>query len=122
MKGRCPRPLDDGDAVDRGGGARRDRTADLYNAIVALSQLSYGPTSRGRQSRDGLATGQPARPFAPTGIAGEAQHNGLRVAYLLDPQLRLNRRAPMIRPLSSITLATLAASSADRARPAASTE
>ena len=25
------------------GGARRDRTADLYNAIVALSQLSYGP-------------------------------------------------------------------------------
>ena len=27
----------------RYGGARRDRTADLYNAIVALSQLSYGP-------------------------------------------------------------------------------
>ena len=27
----------------RVGGARRDRTADLYNAIVALSQLSYGP-------------------------------------------------------------------------------
>ncbi len=28
-----------------GGGARRDRTADLYNAIVALSQLSYDPHS-----------------------------------------------------------------------------
>ena len=28
------------------GGARRDRTADLYNAIVALSQLSYGPGIR----------------------------------------------------------------------------
>lgn len=27
----------------RFGGARRDRTADLYNAIVALSQLSYDP-------------------------------------------------------------------------------
>ena len=27
-----------------GGGARRNRTDDLYNAIVALSQLSYGPT------------------------------------------------------------------------------
>ena len=40
VKGRCPRPLDEG---DRSGGARRDRTADLYNAIVALSQLSYGP-------------------------------------------------------------------------------
>ena len=26
------------------GGATRDRTADLYNAIVALSQLSYDPT------------------------------------------------------------------------------
>jgi hypothetical protein len=26
------------------GGADRDRTDDLYNAIVALSQLSYGPT------------------------------------------------------------------------------
>src|SRR4029077_14963252 len=25
------------------GGAKRDRTVDLYNAIVALSQLSYGP-------------------------------------------------------------------------------
>ena len=26
------------------GGARRGRTADLYNAIVAFSQLNYGPT------------------------------------------------------------------------------
>ncbi len=31
-------------ALMKDGGARRDRTADLYNAIVALSQLSYGPT------------------------------------------------------------------------------
>ena len=28
------------------GGAERDRTADLVNAIHALSQLSYGPTSK----------------------------------------------------------------------------
>ena len=28
------------------GGAGRDRTGDLHNAIVALSQLSYGPTKR----------------------------------------------------------------------------
>ncbi len=40
VKGQCPRPLDDGDVF---GGARRDRTADLCNAIAALSQLSYGP-------------------------------------------------------------------------------
>ena len=49
VKGRCPRPLDDGDASKprelqtQPGGASRDRTGDLYNAIVALSQLSYGP-------------------------------------------------------------------------------
>ena len=40
VKGQCPRPLDDGDSF---GGARRDRTADLNTASVALSQLSYGP-------------------------------------------------------------------------------
>ncbi len=43
VKGRCPGPLDDGDASQKPGGASRDRTGDLYNAIVALSQLSYGP-------------------------------------------------------------------------------
>ena len=31
------------EALDFVGGANRDRTGDLYNAIVALSQLSYGP-------------------------------------------------------------------------------
>ncbi len=29
--------------LEMSGGAKRDRTADLYNAIVALSQLSYSP-------------------------------------------------------------------------------
>src|SRR5690348_8545650 len=33
------------------GGASRDRTGDLYNAIVALSQLSYGPTLGTRKDR-----------------------------------------------------------------------
>ena len=32
------------------GGARRDRTADLVNAIHALSQLSYGPIRSGAVS------------------------------------------------------------------------
>ncbi len=33
------------------GGAERDRTVDLLNAIQALSQLSYGPTRDGIFSR-----------------------------------------------------------------------
>ena len=32
------------------GGASRNRTDDLYNAIVALSQLSYDPEEMGRAS------------------------------------------------------------------------
>ena len=70
VKGRCPRPLDDGDfktqklfiktafhalltkpeeLVNRaksGGGGKRDRTADLLHAMQALSQLSYTPTGQ----------------------------------------------------------------------------
>jgi hypothetical protein len=54
VKGRCPRPLDDGDLVyfaasaecADAGGARRDRTADLLHAMQALSQLSYNPEMR----------------------------------------------------------------------------
>ena len=66
VKGRCPRPLDDGDlristafttlafyyktAIDlitfaRFGGGKRDRTADLLHAMQALSQLSYTPVT-----------------------------------------------------------------------------
>ena len=41
VKGRCPRPLDDGDPES--GGDKRDRTADLLHAMQALSQLSYSP-------------------------------------------------------------------------------
>ena len=39
------------------GGARRDRTADLYNAIVALSQLSYGPIREARMLGQAAANG-----------------------------------------------------------------
>ncbi len=35
------------------GGAERDRTVDLLNAIQALSQLSYGPTMPGTAGRHG---------------------------------------------------------------------
>jgi hypothetical protein len=34
------------------GGARRDRTADLVNAIHALSHLSYGPS---REQESGVS-------------------------------------------------------------------
>ena len=52
VKGRCPRPLDDGDPEQLfycstlpAGGGKRDRTADLLHAMQALSQLSYTPDS-----------------------------------------------------------------------------
>ena len=45
VKGSCPRPLDDRDTIDVGGG-KRDRTADLLHAMQALSQLSYTPDIR----------------------------------------------------------------------------
>ena len=47
-----PSPLKNKPPPDRSargfrfGGPKRDRTADLHNAIVALSQLSYGPECR----------------------------------------------------------------------------
>ena len=48
VKGRCPRPLDDGDLeLFVYGGAKRDRTADLLHAMQALSQLSYNPALLG---------------------------------------------------------------------------
>src|SRR5436190_21952375 len=68
VKGRCPRPLHDGDlktlttAGGRFGGGKRDRTADLLHAMQALSQLSYTPTQgralyhAGRRSRSRAST------------------------------------------------------------------
>src|SRR6202040_1305789 len=45
------------------GGANRDRTGDLYNAIVALSQLSYGPMIwRPAAAPGGWKLGMPGRP------------------------------------------------------------
>jgi hypothetical protein len=49
VKGRCPRPLDDGDPQNRfSGGGKRSRTADLLHAMQALYQLSYTPAAEER--------------------------------------------------------------------------
>ena len=45
LPGKLKGLADFGQALGETGGAGRDRTDDLYNAIVALSQLSYGPPS-----------------------------------------------------------------------------
>ena len=37
------------------GGARGDRTPDLYNAIVALSQLSYDPNDLDQIPKNGIS-------------------------------------------------------------------
>jgi hypothetical protein len=68
--------------TERSGGASRDRTGDLYNAIVALSQLSYGPNvARAWQSRDRVFDGQatiapiraPAEPAARAETCDKSQ-------------------------------------------------
>ena len=67
VKGRCPRPLDDGDASCGllrsrfGGGGKRDRTADLLHAMQALSQLSYTPTANREIIAERPSAGKPRR-------------------------------------------------------------
>ena len=51
------------------GGAERDRTVDLLNAIQALSQLSYSPVSDAAETRS-LASGpQPGKARRASGKA-----------------------------------------------------
>src|SRR5882762_8275970 len=72
VKGRCPRPLDDGDlktfttAGGRSGGGNRDRTGDLLHAMQALSQLSYTPTQgRGLYHAARCSRSRPSTRFFP---------------------------------------------------------
>src|SRR6266851_5106342 len=63
-----------GQPLDFIGGAKRDRPVDLYNAIVALSQLSYGPETSGT-----------ARDIIPAPLTGNrgTGNSGLAVAFAL---------------------------------------
>ena len=45
------------------GGASRDRTDDLFHAMEALSQLSYGPTRSRGKLRTPLRIVKPDRTF-----------------------------------------------------------
>ena len=52
------------DGTGRGiGGASRDRTDDLFHAMEALSQLSYGPTRSRGKLRTPLRIVKPDRTF-----------------------------------------------------------
>ncbi len=51
------------------GGAKRNRTADLLNAIQALSQLSYSPTDQNRHWGAGRYGGRKIAPPAEKSIA-----------------------------------------------------
>ena len=95
VKGRCPRPLDDGDPGEVGG-ARRDRTVDLLHAMQALSQLSYGPIQRGRILRN-----------SPRSV------NALAKA-MASPAARASARLPRIASVWSIGGETLPPDTATR--------
>ena len=68
----CAKPLF---SFRRIGGAEGDRTPDLYNAIVALSQLSYGPAEMGRQARRDVDCR--CRPMAAANASVDARHRRL---------------------------------------------
>src|SRR5215813_7825053 len=66
VKGRCPRPLDDGDCGSVGGG-NRDRTGDLLHAMQALSQLSYTPNQGAKLYQgNSFLSRSSTRPFLKT--------------------------------------------------------
>ena len=76
VKGRCPRPLDDGDPNKTvttndsvPGGGKRDRTADLLHAMQALSQLSYTPKPEKQPNHVKLAEWTGLEPATP-GVTG----------------------------------------------------
>src|SRR5215469_5202231 len=73
-------------ALVRIGGAKRDRTADLYNAIVALSQLSYGPNLR--------LGAPPGRARSCSGVNLETRHAGFKE--------KLGRRSLALLPLLAL--------------------
>ena len=65
--------------IDFSGGAEGNRTPDLYNAIVALSQLSYGP------NLESGATGEIAR-ASPRKLPREAIRSRRRLASEIEGQ------------------------------------
>ena len=71
------------------GGAKGDRTPDLNNAIVALSQLSYGPTMRSRAVKLPISRGK-------TSGKSRAPNNGLDLAALSGTQVILTNRGLLI--------------------------
>ncbi len=52
----------------KNGGAKQDRTADLYNAIVALYQLSYGPDSAQMLGADHQAVNQKIKNYGSSAV------------------------------------------------------
>src|SRR5262249_35880267 len=84
--------------VSRIGGAKGSRTPDLYNAIVALSQLSYGPTP---EFRCRIARSRPVDANLETRVGGFTRKSWLASA--------LQRSSPS--STFSITSATSSSSS-----------
>ena len=71
------KPAEGGLFVTEHGGADRDRTDDLLNAIQALSQLSYGPTGTVFVTNGGVCVNKPS--FRNPTIRGQ------KLGRLTDP-------------------------------------
>jgi hypothetical protein len=73
------------------GGAERGRTADLLNAIQALSQLSYSPTGTPRWRVEGGLSANPnesPESIRPVTARDSAQPSGQRGKFIGDENSR----------------------------------
>src|SRR5690606_3297529 len=98
------------------GGANRNRTDDLLNAIQALSQLSYGPTSgtgRRRFRRSSTRVGMAASLSLAASSAASRQDQASARAFFHLRQSRRSRPASGRRKSDFVVVAADADDTAD---------
>ena len=76
------------------GGAERDRTVDLLNAIQALSQLSYGPTGTVFVAKGGVHVNRPSGMVGRSWPTYFSVRGAFAPAFDLYDKLRFDRCLP----------------------------